>query len=105
MIPRLLTALALTAALALAPACRRGEAVGAYDAQPPSGPVSMVLQEDGRGVWKTDMDEISFSWSLRQGKLVLHTRDGGVITGRPATEGWLVSVPGADEYLFRRTTP
>lgn len=105
MIPRLLPVLALTAVLALAPACRRGEVVGAYGAQPPSGPVSMILQEDGRGVWKTDMDEISFNWSLCEGKLVLHTRDGGVITGRPAKGGWLVSVPGADEYLFQRTTP
>ncbi len=102
----ILAPLALLALLSLVSACERGpNPVGSYAAEPDSGPVTMTLEEDGRGVWKTGLDEIAFSWSLRDGTLVLHTRDGGVVTGRPAEAGWRVAIPGAGQYHLRRAQP
>lgn len=105
-VPTLWAMLVLLVLLSLAAACQGGPSpVGTYAAEPDSGPVSMTLEEDGRGLWKTGMEEIAFNWSLRDDTLVLHTRDGGIITGRPVEAGWMVTIPGAGEYHLRRAGP
>lgn len=102
----ILTPLALLIMLGIVPACKGGsDLVGTYAAGPDTGGVTMTLEENGHGVWKTGLDEIIFKWSLSDETLVLHTRDGGILTGRPVEGGWIVAIPGAGEYHLRRTRP
>lgn len=43
--------------------------------------VELELKADGQGSWATDTDNVSFRWDIIGGKLLLHTRTGGVIEG------------------------
>ncbi len=43
--------------------------------------IELELKADGQGSWATDTDNVSFRWDVIGGKLLLHTRTGGVIEG------------------------
>ncbi|MBU1248110.1 MAG: hypothetical protein KKB70_05390 [Proteobacteria bacterium] len=77
--------------------------VGKYTAQGDATEVVLTLGEDGRGTWSTDLDEISFKWSLSQdGQVWLHTTDGGVLSGTHGEEGLVLTLPGVGEFVFSR---
>ena len=77
--------------------------VGKYTAQGDDTEVVLTLAEDGRGTWSTDLDEISFKWSLnREGQVWLHTTDGGVISGVLNEQDLVFTLPGVGEFVFSR---
>lgn len=76
---------------------------GKYTAQSPDTEVVLTLDKKGKGTWSTDMDEIQFKWSIRKdGKLWLHTKEGGVIQGTIEEDTIKLTLPGVDALVFKR---
>jgi hypothetical protein len=101
---RILTVILLLMALTLC-ACARGKdtVAGTYAAKNGDTEIVLNLKENGTGTWSTDLDEIRFKWSVRKdGRLWLHTREGGVIQGRIADESITLALPGVPDLLFTR---
>jgi len=74
---------------------------GKYTAKGNDTEVVLTLKENGRGTWSTDMDEISFKWSIRKGgQLWLHTKEGGVVQGELVEGRIKLTLPGVDELVF-----
>jgi len=74
---------------------------GKYIAQGKDTKVVLTLNEDGRGIWSTDTDEIPFKWSLRKnGQLWLHTKTGGVIQSKLIEGKIRITLPGVEELIF-----
>lgn len=97
----ILIALLLVVLTACSPA--KETITGTYAAQGKDTKVVLTLNEDGRGVWSTDTDEIPFKWSMRgDGQLWLHTKTGGVIQSRLVDGKIALTLPGVDELLFTR---
>jgi hypothetical protein len=81
----------------------KGEAVGRYAAAADDTEIVLTLNDNGRGTWSTDMDEIPFKWSLpKPGQLWLHTREGGVVQGRIKDGRVTIALPGVEELVFER---
>jgi len=81
----------------------RGEAVGSYVADTEDTEIVLTLNDNGRGTWSTDTDEVPFKWSLpKAGQLWLHTREGGVIQGRIEDRRVTITLPGVGELVFER---
>lgn len=76
---------------------------GKYTAQSPETEVVLTLNENGRGIWSTDTDEITFKWSLqKKGQIWLHTKEGGVIQGKIVEDQIKLTLPGIDELIFSK---
>ncbi len=89
----------------LAAACGRESAglLGSWSAAAPDGStVILELAEGGRGTWTAADEAVEVRWSTTGGQLVLHTKAGGVLTGRPLDAGWRFEVPGIGVLVFRR---
>lgn len=81
----------------------RGSVAGSYTATTGEGEIVLTLNENGRGTWSTDTDEIPFKWSRpAPDQLWLHTREGGVIQGRMDDGRLTLALPGVDELVFER---
>lgn len=77
--------------------------VGTYTAQDVENEIVLVLKDNGKGTWSTDLDEIQFKWSVRRGgELWLHTVEGGVVQGQIAGNRISLSLPGMKAFVFRR---
>ena len=97
----LFIALLLLTLMACSPA--RETVTGTYTAQGEDTTVVLTLNENGRGLWSTDTDEIPFKWSLRKdGQLWLHTKTGGVIQSTLIDGKITLTLPGVEELLFTR---
>lgn len=70
----------------------------------PGGTVEavMVLSEDGSGKWEIEGEVLPFSWSVRQGMLNVHTREGAVVEGTAEGGNVRLDVPGVGKLLFVR---
>lgn len=106
---RAVTALALTLGLLLA-ACGRdaGSLAGKYAAAPgeklPS-PVCLVLAAEGKATLSMGAEDTSLRWSRSSpGEILLHTRDGGVLTARVLDSEMVLALPG-DETVRLRKVP
>ena len=99
---RLLPVLLLLLALSLCACSRDKDTVaGTYAAKNGDTEITLNLKENGTGTWSTDLDEIQFKWSVRQdGRLWLHTREGGVIQGRIVDDNITLALPGVPDLLF-----
>ena len=65
--------------------------------------IALTLNDNGKGTWSTDMDEISFKWSVREGGILwVHTREGGVIQGVARDGQVTLTLPGVGELVFER---
>lgn len=62
----------------------------------------ITLEETREGIWETDLDEISFRWSVRDSEIWLHTKTGGVITGKITDQGFIMELPETGSLVFRR---
>ncbi|MFW5730237.1 MAG: hypothetical protein ACOCPN_00685 [Desulfonatronovibrionaceae bacterium] len=58
------------------------------------------LKKDGQGIWETEIDLVNFRWKVRGEEIWLHTKTGGVITGRLTSTGFVVEIPGVGQYEF-----
>lgn len=99
-----LCALLLVLILVLAAGCTRdtGPVAGTYTASGET-PVTLTLDESGKGTWSTDLDEITFKWSVRKGNtLWVHTKEGGVIQGAIEDGRIRLALPGVGEMEFER---
>ena len=59
---------------------------------------NLVLKEKGEGIWRTEDDEVSFSWYPKGGELRFLTKNGGVIVGEIYKDTISVTLPG-DRYI------
>ncbi len=87
--------------------CERADRyVGTYLAQP--GEVSersetfIALKENGLGVWRVVDDEASFRWDTKGDEIRLHTKSGGVITGKIQDDALKIALPGRSVRHFKR---
>ncbi|MFZ2448729.1 MAG: hypothetical protein WAW37_20395 [Syntrophobacteraceae bacterium] len=105
----LIIAPALLACLLLCTlSCDRGrDLAGKYTAVGPSGEgarLQLVLKGDGKGTWKLDREETSFTWEQRGSEVLLHAKTGGVIIGTLGKDDSIdISLPGMDSFHFTRT--
>lgn len=76
---------------------------GTWSAAAPDGStVTLELAEGGIGTWSAGQEAAEVRWSTGGGLLILHTKAGGVLTGRPAEGGWRFEVPGSGVLVFKR---
>lgn len=60
------------------------------------------LKDNGQGVWRVLNDEISFSWSISDNEIRLHTKSGGIIIGRIKDDILEILLPGSKIKYFKR---
>lgn len=76
---------------------------GSWESEGPEGIVTLVLQEDGKGVWRTELDEAAIKWSVKGDRLVLHTRSGGAVAAPlPVNDTLRLTLPGVGDLVFTR---
>ncbi len=85
-------------------------AAGVYHARIPnrsSGPdapdaleVSLELKAGGEGSFITRTDATPVKWDVKDSRIVLHGKSGGVMTGEVVEDGMRIFFPGAGEVLF-----
>ncbi len=63
------------------------------------------LEHTKNGVWQTDIDEVSFRWSVRDDEIWLHTKTGGLIIGQITDLGFIIELPEAGSFVFHRIAP
>jgi hypothetical protein len=63
---------------------------------------SLELKDAGIGVWKVGDDEVTFSWYAKGNELRFNTKTGGVIVAYLDNEILHVTIPGSEEFRFRK---
>lgn len=96
--------------LVLPVACQPGrDMAGKYQAADPQfegKTLHLELKRDGKGTWKSDYDDVSFTWEDRGAEVWLHLKVGGVISGRVGRDGSLsISLPDTGNIRFERAGP
>lgn len=102
----MLTALAaLALGLLLLAGCRGPveHLAGDYESGQDSGAARLALREGGAGALVVGAQEAPFRWELREdGRVLLHTRQGGLLVARQNAEALELDLPGAGRLVFRR---
>ena len=99
----LLCALAL--ALLLLAGCRTPveDLAGDYESERLDlSPARLTLRSDGGGSLTVGAEEAAFRWEVREGRVVLHTRQGGIIAARQGRGMLELDMPGAGKQVFRK---
>jgi len=66
--------------------------------------LSLELKPDGNGVWSAGDDVVDFKWEVRNDELWLHTKSGGIITGRLQNNKFIdISLPGVGNFFLEKT--
>ncbi len=66
-------------------------------------PARLTLRTDGGGSLSVGAEEAPFRWEVREeGRVVLHTRQGGVISARQGNGVLELDMPGAGRQVFRK---
>ncbi|OGW36810.1 MAG: hypothetical protein A2Y97_06055 [Nitrospirae bacterium RBG_13_39_12] len=60
------------------------------------------LKENGLGVWRVLDDEVSFRWDIRDNKLRLHIKSGGVVIGKIHDDTLEIAMPGPKIMYFKK---
>ncbi len=102
----------LFCALALGLLCLAGcrgpveDLVGDYESERVDPrPARLTLRTDGGGSLTVGAEEAPFRWEVRQeGQVMLHTRQGGVITARQSRGALELDMPGLGREIFRKKT-
>ncbi|MBU1040822.1 MAG: hypothetical protein KKF77_06975 [Proteobacteria bacterium] len=97
---------ALALALLLLAGCRGPveDLVGDYESERLDlSPARLTLRSDGGGSLTVGAEEAPFRWEVRdEGQVVLHTRQGGVISARRGRGMLELEMPGAGKQVFRK---
>lgn len=68
-------------------------------------PARLTLRSDGGGALAVGAEEAPFRWEVRgEGQVVLHTRQGGVISARQSRGVLELDMPGSGRQVFRKKT-
>jgi hypothetical protein len=104
MLARFLSLLLWLATLALLPCCSPPPDIeGKYSAQGQDGKVvTLTLKSGYAGEWTTATDATPVRWEIRDGKLLLHGKGGGVLLGVLEDNALRVALPGEGELRFHR---
>lgn len=66
-------------------------------------PARLALRADGGGSLTVGAEEAPFRWEVRdEGRVVLHTRQGGIISARQAVGVLELDMPGSGRLVFRK---
>lgn len=79
----------------------RDQYAGVYKAQG-QGEIILELHGTGDGLWKVGSDEVSFVWYIKQGKLRVNTKGGGVIVGKIGKDTIQMTLPGPKTITFKK---
>lgn len=60
----------------------------------------LELGENGTGSWSTLEDNVSFRWEIRDNQIWLHTRAGGILTGKTGKNSIDINLPGIGNHYF-----
>jgi len=95
----------LAVVMAVALGCSQGhEAPGTWTAKDGDSLVHLTLNQDGKGVWATEDDEVPLTWEVKKGEVWLHTKSGGVLPARIGEDAVMrVDLPGVGTLEFRQT--
>lgn len=70
-----------------------------------SSPARLTLRSDGGGSLLVGAEEAPFRWEVREeGRVLLHTRQGGILTARPGRGVLELDLPGVGRETFRKKT-
>ena len=66
-------------------------------------PARLTLRTDGGGSLTVGAEEAPFRWEVRaEGRVVLHTRQGGIISARQGRGTLELDMPGSGKQVFRK---
>jgi len=66
-------------------------------------PARLTLRSDGGGSLTVGVEEAPFRWEVRdEGRVVLHTRQGGIISARQGRGLLELDMPGSGKQVFRK---
>ena len=88
--------------------CRNEEALqGKYQAEFREGTSTSIIKLDlganGQGGWTLKDEKVFFKWESQGKEVWLHTKSGGVVTGRLLEPGVIeVDMPGAGRFSFKK---
>jgi hypothetical protein len=93
--------------LIFAAACgSKDEVAGNYQSEGKDLPGQVAtlieLKANGDGAWKSDGEEIPFSWHLKGGELRINTKGGGVIVGDLEKDTVHLTLPGKEKMTFKK---
>ena len=83
----------------------RGAYVCLSEGNPPQTETVIELNEGDSGVWTTNGKEVSFRWSIKGTEIRLHTKEGGVITGKIKNDTITITLPGDKMMSFKKRQP
>ena len=85
---------------------RRYETAGKYEELNPINKdfsIVLDLKPDGKGVWTAGDEVIDFKWEVRGQDIWLHTKSGGVISGRIVEDNSIdITLPGIGNFFLKR---
>ena len=79
-----------------------GTYVAMSEGEPSQLETVIELKDDDNGVWTTNENEVPFRWSAKGKEIRLHTKEGGVITGKIADDTITVTLPGDKMMTFKK---
>ena len=79
-----------------------GTYVSASKGEPYQMETTLALKDDDNGVWTTNEKEVSFRWSVKGKEIRLHTKEGGVITGKILGDTLTLTLPGDKVMTFEK---
>lgn len=79
-----------------------GTYVSVSEGEPPQMETILALKDDDNGVWTTNEKEVPFRWSVKGKAIRLHTKEGGVITGKISDDTIRVTLPGDKVMTFKK---
>ena len=71
-----------------------GTYVSVSEGQPSQRKTILELKDDANGLWTTNEKEVPFRWSVKGKEIRLHSKEGGVITGKILDDTITVTLPG-----------
>lgn len=87
--------------------CRHtNEIAGRYEEANPISKnfsVALELKNDGKGIWSAGEEVIEIKWETRGRELWLHTKSGGIISGRISRNDSIdIVVPGVGTFGLKK---
>lgn len=70
--------------------------------KPESSETYIQLKENGIGLWNTPNEEVSFRWDVRDNEIRLHTKLGGVLSGKIHEDTLEIVFPGSKIRRFKK---
>ena len=64
--------------------------------------VNLELSANGHGIWAIEEDNVSFRWEVRDNKILIHTKSGGVIIGKIDGNTVEISLPGMNAHRMKK---